>query len=340
MPRNLFEYNSVTGYRFISAIRARVRHEGGGYFVHCNELGFRCDHEVTKAKPRGTFRILLFGDSYTAGEGVSNRFRFGDLVERKVPGVQVLNFGLPGSGTDQQYLTFQQFAQDLEYDLLLLCPLVENIQRNMNTHRLTQSAFDGTLVLRPKPYFRLNDGELVLHHCPVPKVPLSPSGPDDTNRQQDAASGSLRRGLRKLTGQVDQVVPGFRRLTQRLRRISLPKEYNDAGHPAWLLMGAILTQWVRESSAPVLICPLPTFGHIDGGILPHAYRDRFAELGRKLKVQVVDVLARFLMETRDVRLRCRFQNDEHPTPLGHAMIAEALLPHVRKHVDAARLDGE
>lgn len=340
MPRNLFEYHPITGYRFISGIKARVRHEGGGYFVHCNRLGFRCGHEVTKAKPKNTFRILLFGDSYTAGEGVSNRFRFGDLIERRNPSVQVLNFGLPGSGTDQQYLTFRHFALDLEYDLMLICPLVENIQRNMDSHRLTHSAFDGTLLLRPKPYFLLDNGELVLHHSPVPKASLSPNGPDGTGGQQVVEGSSVRHLMRRFTQKIDHVAPGFRSLTQRLRRIRLPHEYNDARHPAWLLMEAILGQWVRASHGPILICPIPTFGHIEGGILSDAYRRRFAELGRNHKVDIVDVLPHFLMKNRDVRLRCRFPNDDHPTPLGHAVIADALLPHVQKYVDSARLNGE
>ena len=42
------------------------------------------------------------GDSFTAADGVSNRQRYSDLLEARLPGIEVYNFGLPGTGTDQQ----------------------------------------------------------------------------------------------------------------------------------------------------------------------------------------------------------------------------------------------
>ena len=86
------------------------------------------------------------GLSFTAGDGVSNRHRFGDVLEKRLGNVEVLNFGLPGSGTDQQLLTFREYAKDLEYDLLLICPFVENIERIVATHRKTVNFSDGKLV--------------------------------------------------------------------------------------------------------------------------------------------------------------------------------------------------
>lgn len=327
MARNLYAYHPVTGYRFIPGIKARVRHEGGGYLLKANQAGFRCKHEASPRKPQGVFRVLLFGDSYTAGEGVSDSFRFGDVLESLVPGIEVLNFGLPGSGTDQQYLAWREFGAELDYDLLLLCPMVENIRRNVQTHRLTQSAFDGRLVLRAKPYFVLEKGALVLHHSPVPTVPAereqSGKGDSDVSRQ------GLRRVLRDLTQKVDQKIPGFRCATQRLRGLAFPQEYNSPQDPAWLLLQEILRRWVHESRAPVLICPIPTFDHIEGCMRSEPYRARFQELGRELGVDVLDILPKLLSEGRKMgRQKLRFPHDEHPTPLCHRIIAEAMAPSI------------
>ena len=109
--RQIHEYHETIGYRFIPQLSARIPHEGGGYLVRTNSAGFRCDRELTKEKPPEVFRVLLFGDSFTAGDGVSNQYRYGDLLERQFPGLHVLNFGLSGTGTDQQYLIFREFAK-------------------------------------------------------------------------------------------------------------------------------------------------------------------------------------------------------------------------------------
>jgi len=105
MSRQLFQYPPTIGYHFVPGVRARVAHEGGGYLVRVNASGFRCDREFCRDKPAGIYRVLLFGDSCCAGDGVSNGQRYGDLLEQLLPGVEVFNHAISGTGTDQQYLT-------------------------------------------------------------------------------------------------------------------------------------------------------------------------------------------------------------------------------------------
>ena len=129
MARQIHEYHPTIGYTFIPELRARIPHEAGGYTVKTNGSGFRCDHEVTPEKPADTYRIVLFGDSFTAGDGVHNRQRYGDLLEQRFPGLQVLNFGQSGTGTDPQLPIYQQFAKDLKFHLLMICHLLANPRR-------------------------------------------------------------------------------------------------------------------------------------------------------------------------------------------------------------------
>ncbi len=331
MPRNLFEYHPVIGYRFIPGVRARIRHEGGGYLVRCNQLGFRCDHEVTREKPPGTFRILLFGDSNAAGQGVSNRFRFGDLLEKSFTGLQVLNFGLYGTGTDQQYLAYRELASELEHDLLLISPLVGAIVRNAQTHRLTQSAFDGRLALRAKPYFVEENGELTLHHSPVPRGPIDAeeieSGPSRADR------GGWRRRLGQLAGAAGLRNPDFLCWLSRLRRLQSPAVYKDPRNPVWRLTRAILKRWILESSAPVAIAPIPGPAHIRGCTRSESYMARYAELAEETGARVVDLMKILEKQDRRTRDQCRFPTDPHPTPTAHALFAEALAPHVENWMD-------
>lgn len=334
MARNLFEYHPDLGYRFIPGIRARVRHEAGGYMVRCNRAGFRCDHEVTSEKDPGSFRIILFGDSNTAGDGVSNGQRFGDLLENPAVGfeqAQVLNFGLPGSGTDQQLLAFRHFARDIDYDLLLICPLVENLLRNMVPARVTMNSTDGQYVRRAKPYFELRDGAMMLHHSPVPRE-AEPAGAEDV-RAVSGGGSLIKRMLQPMIQGLCGRYPRLECYQQRLRGICHPPDYEDPQSPGWLLMQAILGAWIGEARAPVVIAPIPTFGHVFQCLRADGYRQRFAELGEATGADIADVLAAFLPLSARQRRACRFAVDDHPTPAGHQRIALSLAETIRPHYD-------
>ena len=168
MNRQLFEYDPMLGYRFIPRLKARMEHEDGGYLVRTNGLGFRSEHEFDAPRRSGIRRVLLFGDSFTAGDGVSNKKRYGDQLESLVDDVEVWNYGLPGSGTDQQYLIFRELAANTDHDLLIIAVLVENIRRVAARYRVAETG-EGELRCLAKPYYSLEEGQLVLHHVPVPK---------------------------------------------------------------------------------------------------------------------------------------------------------------------------
>ena len=132
--RSVLEYHPVIGYRFIPSIKARILHESGGYLIRCNNLGFRCNRDIQIGAKSKKQRVLIFGDSYTAGEGVCNEVRYSDLLESMFKDVDIYNFGLPGTGTDQQYLTYKTYAENLQPDLVIISVMVENI-RCWNNHQ-------------------------------------------------------------------------------------------------------------------------------------------------------------------------------------------------------------
>lgn len=325
--RNLFEYHPVLGYRFIPGIRARVHHEAGGYFVKANQAGFRCEHEVTAEKPADTFRILVFGDSYTAGDGVSNGHRYSDILEEHFEKTEVLNFGLPGSGTDQQYLAFREFARNIEYDLLIVSVLVENIVRNTMPARITMNGTDGQLVRRPKPYFERRGGHLLLRNTPVPTEVVAV-----WEAAAEERSGPVRALLRHGLKRLDEALPGTKDLVTRLRDIRHPEEYEDPNDPAWLLMKDILSMWSVEAGPhDMIICPIPTFAHINQIFRPDSYMARFQELGGHPHVEVVDPLPAFWRLNGEERASLRFPTDEHPTRKWHEVLANAIEPSVKKY---------
>jgi GDSL-like Lipase/Acylhydrolase family len=322
MNRSLFQYDPVVGYRFVPGVRARVPHEAGGYLVRTNAAGFRSDHEFTPQKPEGTFRVLLFGDSYTAGDGVSGKHRYGELLEQAVPGLQVFNFGLPGTGTDQQYLAWREHAAGIEHDLLVVAVLAENIRRVAARSRIYQA--DGEERVFAKPYFTLEDGgELRLHNVPVPREPLRPEELEGEGlRHLDRGGGHAT--LRKLANRL-----GVKEVMQSLTRYQPLPMYDRPSSPEWRLMRAVLARWVSESAAPVLLVPLPIYQYVEETSPSHAYRARFRELAQEAGVELHDPLPDFHRVPKAERRALRFEQDVHPTAAWHRVLADSLAPRLR-----------
>ena len=319
MARQIFEHHPTIGYRFIPGLRARMPHATGGYLIRTNNLGFRCDHDVTAARPAGGKRVLLFGDSFTAGDLVSNGSRYGDLLERAIPGVQVLNFGLPGTGTDQHYLAWREYGAGLEHDLLVISILVENIRRVASRARTFENERGEPLVYA-KPYYELADGELVLRNVPVPKKGLREDELDEETR------GAVDRGGRfeRLRGIVNQL--GLRDLAQKVTRYQPLPEYDRADSPPWMLMRAILERWIAEHRGPVLVMPIPLYQYVEETASPAEYRARFGELAAASGCSLHDPLDDLQRHTSEERRAFRFENDPHPTAAGHAALAASLAP--------------
>lgn len=328
MTLQLFQYDPVFGYRFIPGLKTRLLHESGGYLVRVNEAGFRCDHEFDTRKPPGVFRILLFGDSFTAGDGVSNGARYGDVLERALPGVEVYNFGLPGSGTDQQLLIFREYAKKIEHDLVIVGILVENVRRIAARYRIVHQA-NGSERVAAKPYFTLDSGALTLHHAPVPReLKTLESLPEAERRWVDVGGPKPR-----LRGIVKALGPRVKAMVQRITRYQPVPAFSRPDHPDWLLMRAILEQWISESETPVILVPIPLYQFIEETADARPYQARFAELSAVSGVHVHDPLADFhALPPGSARRAMRFPTDVHLTPAAHELLGRSLARAVRRYM--------
>ncbi|RJG27462.1 SGNH/GDSL hydrolase family protein [Massilia cavernae] len=324
--RQLYEYHPVVGYRFIPNLKARIPHEGGGYLVHANEDGFRSNRPFVRHAAPGVRRVLFFGDSFTAGDAVSNHQRYTDLLEARleaklgpVARVESYNFGLSSTGTDQQYLAWREYAQGIEHDVLVIAVFVENIRRVMAHYRPHRDA-DGRERIYAKPYFALDQGKLALRNVPPRSTPfeldeLSPA-------EQGAVDTGGRFGfLRKVVNAV-----GAKDAVQRLTRYQPLPAYDAPSHPGWLLMRAILAEWIRAAPRPVVLMPLPLPQHLDGACDAGPYQARFAELAAEVKCTLHDPLPAFMAYPAAERRAFRWETDIHYTPAGHRALADSLAP--------------
>lgn len=319
MIRQIYEYHSTTAFRFIPGIKARIAHESGGYLVRTNNMGFRCDHDFVHKKPAGIQRILLFGDSFTAGEGVSNGKRYGDLLEQKIPGLEVYNFGLPATGTDQHFLAYQEYALEIEHDLMIISVFVENIRRIVARYRLFQDQ-KGEDAYYVKPYFELVNGRLELKNVPPPKEPVRLSDIPEYEQKYIDRGGRFQT-LRKFATKT-----GLKDMAQKLSHYQPLPEYSSPDTPAWKLMKAILEKWILNHPRPVLLTVIPLYQYIEGTSDPSHYQVRFKELSASLRCAYHDPLADLQRYPHEKRRDFRFQKDQHFTKEGHAALAESLKP--------------
>lgn len=95
--------------------------------------------------------VLFYGDSFVGGlDNIPQR------LDGILPGRPVLNLGVGGFGVDQSFLKFRQTVRLFENPLVLFGVLTYDLDRSVLSIRTHQ-----------KPYFLLDDGDLVLQNTPV-----------------------------------------------------------------------------------------------------------------------------------------------------------------------------
>lgn len=124
-----------------------------------NSWGFRTP-EVAIAKPPGTKRILVVGDSHAEGYTVNDDETCSRLIEKNLSGsvpVQVISLGVGGYSTDQEFLSYLCYGQKFAPDIVLLLFCENDIAVNV-TDRHGRSL---------KPVFERHGQTLVLTGVPV-----------------------------------------------------------------------------------------------------------------------------------------------------------------------------
>jgi hypothetical protein len=335
MWHSLWSYHPRIGYTYMPSVRSRVPLENGmpgAYLVRTNSSGFRSDREFVRERSSNKFRAILFGDSQTAGDGVSNGERFSDLLEKMVPGLEIYNYSLTGTGTDQQYLTYLEFGRMVDHDLLILSPYAENVKR-VNHRFLTFRDAAGRDVYYAKPYFSVVDDDLELHNIPVAKRPftnetLPPEDEPYVHRFKAVlhVPTVLRPLVRHKGVRSALKTLGIQDLMQAITKTQQVPEYDAPDNPNWLLLRKILEKWIRQSPAPVLLAPIPMWTDIEGSSDPTGFQARFRELAADTKCHAYDVLPNLLSHSAEERRNFRFKRDMHLSAQGHQAMARAFAP--------------
>ena len=344
MGKALMKYHPRLGYTYMPGSKLRVPGVNGGYLVRTNEAGFRSDREFSVTPKASVFRALLFGDSQTAGDGMSNAQRFSDLMEAAVPGLEIDNYALSGSSTDQHYLIYRERAP-ASHDLVIIGLNVENILR-VKRRIVKARDTEGLEIFRAKPYYELDDDRLTLHNIPVPKQPWTAEtlpvdllphvySYGEANfffRNHSRRHGTLMRALAPF-GPLRHLA---KQVLTRLRKFQPLPDYDTPSSPAWRLLREILKSWIKESKAPVLIVLLPLDSALSGLSDPAGYQTRFRELAAETGCHLFDPLPELLQLSTNERRSFWSESYGHLSPDGHAAIARLLAPVVQRFMQQVR----
>ena len=102
-----------------------------------NAQGLRADRVYPLAKPPGTCRIGIFGDSFLFGVEVDLRDSFagrleGRLRQAGIP-VEVLNFSVGGFGTAEMLQTYEQFGRHFDLDAVIFSWDISDLGDNVRS---------------------------------------------------------------------------------------------------------------------------------------------------------------------------------------------------------------
>ena len=126
---NFSQWDEYVGFVNIPGIEGTTVHSDFRMTVRINSKGLR-DREFDYKKEKGTYRIGVFGDSFTFGEGVQNNETYPKLLENLLTAdqqlsvlgkkIEVLNFGIGKTGTSHQFALYRKEGKRYDLDLVII----------------------------------------------------------------------------------------------------------------------------------------------------------------------------------------------------------------------------
>jgi hypothetical protein len=144
-------------HRLIAGSRSLWKTPEFSVFYSINSLGLR-DREISRAKPEGTGRVLMLGDSFTEGVGVEAADAFPARVQELVDHAglkkrwEVINAGEASYSPILEYLLLKRVGLDLQPDLVILNLDLSDMYDDINYTKL--AVFDAAgdpIAVRPEP---------------------------------------------------------------------------------------------------------------------------------------------------------------------------------------------
>lgn len=148
----LHQYSEVYGW----TPRPGARFLDDGRLATINAKGYR-GRVVATQPPADVTRIVMLGDSLTFGVHAADDDTFGHLLDSWDNGLEVVNLAVQGYGLDQDLLKLEREGLFYSPRIVVLNVCLDN---DFADTALPVFLYDGQ---HPKPFYRLEAGQLVLH---------------------------------------------------------------------------------------------------------------------------------------------------------------------------------
>lgn len=129
----LIDWSGHHGVRLFPRVRATIRNHtlsGRTVVIETNDLGLR--HPELAPGDHGEHRILVLGDSITFGDYVDREETYPTRLERMLGEagrrVEVVNAGLPGASTRDEFYLYHEVRDAVEPDAVLLAMYLNDAQ--------------------------------------------------------------------------------------------------------------------------------------------------------------------------------------------------------------------
>ena len=156
--RAFWAYDSLLGWSQRPNQDTRFVHRDFSVRITTNADGLR-DRDHSVARVPGRRRLLVLGDSFAWGFGVEREQMFSKVIEARHPDWEVINAGVSGYGTDQEYLYLKERGARYRPDVVLLLSVPNDIEDNSRADRYWHR----------KPLFVVSGDSLRLTDVPVPR---------------------------------------------------------------------------------------------------------------------------------------------------------------------------
>ena len=287
--------------------------------VHINSTGQR-DREFSLAKPAGTYRVVVLGDSFTFGHGVAENETYSKRLERNLTEilhrpVEFINMGVGKSGTAHELALWRKLARHYEADLVLVGFCLGNdfndnlvgvfrLEKGELVHQATRysSIRRMQVITQAVPFYSW----LAQHSHLVNLVRSLLTQMDDRTRKREASTG----------GRDEEAQPGadskdFGYGVSYVELTTFAKEVTDSGRSFGVVFIPDLSALIRaENSRPD-----------DYDRMATRFREAIQASGVK-SIDLVPTFLRLRQEQRD--RRWYYEMDQHWTAEGHRAAADEI----------------
>jgi hypothetical protein len=311
----------------------------GSLLYQSNAQALRADpgRVYAEAPTPGTVRILTVGDSFTHCDDVPNADTWQVALEAGQPGLEVLNLGVPGYGTDQAFLRWRRDGRRWQGQLVILGIWPENLCRNLSLVRYYLVPTEG---FSQKPRFVLEGGALAVVNSPVmdqDELVATLTAPESRPLLAHERWYSARETSPTLLQTLRSVRIAQSILSLYERKQLRARLYSGEDPAAIEITVAIAAQFareVREAGSTPLIALIPMRDLLAQHTSPQTF-PLVAAL-RAAGLEVLDLGPTFGRRALELGESRVYIAQGHHTPEGNRLLAAALAEQLQPHIDAAR----